>query len=318
MQELLRGRGLEQLLAFIAIAKAGSFTEAAKHLDRDASVVSRRLSELEARLGVRLVSRTTRHLSLTEIGAHFHRQVTFLLEELSKAGREASEWAIKPQGLLRISLSLAFGRQWVVPLLPGFTAKYPKIRIDARFSDRMVDVVADGFDVAVRVGVLSNSSLTSHKLASFRNVMVASPSYLAERGEPSSPSDLLTHSCLGFTGYTDWPDWQLIADGKPEIVRPSWSYIADSSEALFAIAIEGAGITCIPDWLAAPAINDGKLVEVLTGWEQRERGGIFAILPPGRMIPTKTRLFVDEIGQSIKARWPRSSKASGQSRRARI
>jgi DNA-binding transcriptional LysR family regulator len=307
MQEMFERGGLELLSAFGAVAETGSFTAAAKRLDRDASIISRRVSQLEQQLGVRLLSRTTRRVALTEAGALYHRRIQGILEELSDATREAMDVAGSPQGLLRVSLPVTFGRQWITPLLPDFLARYPQIRIDARFSDRQVDVVADGFDVAIRVGVLRDSSLMSRRLASYRYLLVASPDYLARRGKPRTPDDLKHHACIGFTGLVSWPDWPLVRGKQRKTVRPSGPFIADNSEAVLAAAIAGAGITYTADWLAGPALREGKLVEVLRGWGGKGDGGVYAILPPGHLIPVKTRIFVDEIAKSIKAGWARSS-----------
>ena len=303
MQELLERGGLEQLAAFIAVAETGSFTEGAKKLARDAPVISRRVSQLEQQLGVRLLSRTTRRVALTEVGAIYFHRVQGLLDELAIAGREASEIAASPQGLLRVSVPVTFGRQWIAPLLPAFLARHPQIRIDARFSDRRVDVVADGFDVAIRVGVLRDSTLTSRKIASYRSLLVAAPSYLARHGKPKTPAELTQHACLGFSGHADWPDWLMMKDGKRKTVRPAGPLIADNSEVVLIAAIQGAGITFTPDWLAGPEIRAGRLVEVLPGWGGKAEGGVYVILPPGRLIPTKTRLFVEEIAKSVKAGW---------------
>jgi len=303
MQELLERGGLEQLMAFVAVAATGSFTEAAKNVGRDASVISRRVSQLETKLGVRLLSRTTRRVALTEVGLLYYRRVQTLLDELAVATREATEVAASPQGLLRVSVPATFGRQWIAPLLPSFIARHPLIRVDIRFSDRLVDVVADGFDVAIRVGVLRDSTLTSRKIASYRNLLVAAPSYLARHGWPKEPEDLAQHACLGFSGHADWPDWLMMKNGKRRTVRPAGPLIADNSEVVLMAAIAGAGITFTPDWLAGPEIRAGRLVEVLPGWSGKAGGGVYAILPPGHLIPTKTRLFVDEVSKSVKAGW---------------
>ena len=179
-----------------------------------------------------------------------------------------------------MSVPVTFGRQWIAPALPTFLARYPQIRIDARFTDRMVDIVAEGFDVAIRVGVLRDSSLTSRKLASYRLLLVAAPRYLAAHDKPRTPTDLLKHACLGFTGYAAWPDWPLTKAGKRKTVRPVGPLVADNSEVLLVAAMQGAGIMLTPDWLASPAIRSGKLVEVLPGWTGKGDGGIYAILPP--------------------------------------
>jgi DNA-binding transcriptional LysR family regulator len=303
MQELIERGGLELLAAFVAVADTGSFTQAANRLGRDASIMSRRVSLLEEQLGVRLLSRTTRRVALTEAGALYHRRVQTLLDELAVASREASDVASSPQGLLRVSVPVTFGRQWVAPLLPSFLARYPLIRMDVRFSDRLVDVVADGFDVAIRVGVLRDSTLTSRKIASYRSVLVAAPGYLARKGKPKTPDDLAQHECLGFSGHADWPDWHMMKNGKRKTLRPTGPLVADNSEVVLMAAIEGAGITFMPDWLAGPEIRAGRLVEVLPGWSGRSEGGVYALLPPGHLIPTKTRLFVEDFAKSVKAGW---------------
>jgi DNA-binding transcriptional LysR family regulator len=303
MQELLERGGLEQLAAFTTVAETGSFTKAAQKLGRDASVLSRRVSLLERNMGVLLLSRTTRRVVLTEVGALYHRRVQALLDELESASREASVEAARPKGLLRISIPVTFGRQWIAPLLPAFLARHPQIRVDAHFSDRLVDVVSDGFDVAIRVGVLRDSSLTSRRIATYRNLLVAAPSYLSKHGRPRTPADLGKHACLGFSGHADWPDWLMMKEGKRKTIRPAGPLIADNSEVVLMTAIEGAGITFTPDWLAGPAIRAGTLVEVLPGWSGKAEGGVYAILPPGHLVPTKTRLFVEEITKFIKAGW---------------
>jgi DNA-binding transcriptional LysR family regulator len=291
------------LAGFIAVAETGSFTAAAKKLGRDASIISRRVSQLEQQLGVRLLSRTTRRVGLTEVGALYLRRIQSILDELAEASREASDIASSPQGLLRISLPATFGRQWIAPLLPRFLSRHPQIRIDARFTDRQVDVVSEGFDVAIRVGVLRDSSLAARKLASYRNLLVAAPSYLAAHGKPRIPDDLKKHSSVGFTGLSSWPDWPLMRGNQRKTVRPIGPLVADNSEAVLIAAIGGAGITLAADWLAGPALREGKLVEVLPGWSGKGDGGVYAILPPGRLVPAKTRSFVDDIGKSIKAGW---------------
>ncbi|TPP05034.1 LysR family transcriptional regulator [Rhizobium glycinendophyticum] len=308
MQEFLGGGGLDELAAFVAVVEAGSFTEAAKIIGRDPSVLSRRVTQLEQRVGVRLLTRTTRKITLTEVGAVYCRRVQGMLDELASASREASDAAVAPQGLVRVSVPVTFGRQWISPMLPAFLARFPHIRLDVRFTDRFVHVAAEGFDVSIRVaaGVQRDSSLTSRRLASYRNLLVAAPSYIEGNSTPEKPADLLNHSCLGFTAYSDWPDWPLSKDGRRTVLRPNYALVADNSEALLDAAIAGAGIFFTSDWMAGRALRTGKLVEVLPGWTGKSEGGVYAILPHGRLVPTKTRLFVDEVAQVIKSGWSRS------------
>jgi DNA-binding transcriptional LysR family regulator len=303
MQEFIGHGGLDELVAFLAVAQAGSFTAAARQLGRDASILSRRVSQLEGRLGVRLLSRTTRRVALTEIGANYQRRIQAVLTELEEADREASDFAASPRGLLRVSLPLTFGRLWIAPLLPGFLVRHPQIRVDARLTDRYVDLVAEGFDVAIRVGELKDSALTARRIASYRYALLAAPVYLKQHGEPKSPAELADHACLGFTSHESWPDWPLKKNGSRRTVRPAGPLISDNSELVLLAAIQGSGIALLPDWLAGPAMRDGRLVEVLPGWAGKDDSGIYAIMPPGRLVPSKTRSFVDEIAQSIEKAW---------------
>jgi DNA-binding transcriptional LysR family regulator len=206
MQELLKRGGLEELAAFVAVAEAGSFTEAAKNLRRHASIISRRSSQLEQRLGVRLLSRTTQRVALTDVGALYCPRVQAILDELASASCEASDFAATPHGLVRVSLPVTFGRQWIAPLLPSFLARHSQIRIDARFTDRFVDVVAEGFDIAIRVEALRDSSLASCRMASYRNLLVAAPSCLAAPGMTQTPADLMNHAYLRFNSHAAWPE----------------------------------------------------------------------------------------------------------------
>ncbi|WP_218922643.1 LysR family transcriptional regulator [Rhodoferax sp. OV413] len=301
MQESLPGMSLDELSTFVAVVEASSFTGAAKVIRRDATIVSRRMGQLEERLGVRLLSRTTRKIALTEVGALYYQRIRALLDGLESASQEASNFASSPQGLLRISLPVTFGRRLIAPRFPAFLQEHPKIRIDARFSDRYVDVVAEGFDVAIRVGVLRDSSLIARHIASFRTLLYAAPSYLVAHGEPQDPGDLEQHACLGFIHYASWPDWVLKRDGQQRTVRPASSLSADNSESLLQAAIAGAGIVLTPDWLAHVAVREGSLVQILTEWQGSGGGGIYAVMPPGRLVPAKTRLFVDDITAAVQA-----------------
>ncbi len=317
MQELDRG-GLEEIEAFVAVAELGGFAAAAKKIERDPSVISRRVGLLEARLGVRLLVRTTRRVALTEAGEAYLKRVQVILEELAAANVEVVEKAAAPQGLLRVSAPMTFGRLWLAPLVAGFLKQYAHIRVDLRFSDRIVDLVAEGFDVAVRVGVLPSSSLQSRKIGEHRMLLAASPAYLKAAGTPQSPDDLERYDCVGFTGNASWPDWRLQFNARRKLIRPACRYITDNSEATLAAAIDGAGIILAPDWLAGPALHQGSLVEILRGWTVRGEGGVYAVLPPGRLVPKKSRAFIDYLAAELKVagNWkvapPRSPKRSGK------
>lgn len=294
---------LDELKAFIAVADLGSFAEAARHMGRDTSVLSRRINALERRLGVRLLARTTRAVVLTEAGDRYHRRVQTILDELEAANREVSDIAVTPRGLLRISMPLAFGRRWIAPLLPKFTADYPEIRVDARFTDRHVDPVAEGFDLALRVGQLADSAYVTRRIATFRTLLVAAPSYLAARGTPERPEDLGAHACLGFTGHVTWPRWPLAKDGRRIMVEPRGPIISDSAEILVDAAIAGSGIILAPDWHVIDHLSHGELIEVLPGWSAANDGPINVILPPGRIVPAKSRVFIELVSDHLRAGW---------------
>jgi DNA-binding transcriptional LysR family regulator len=299
MQELARG-GLDEIEAFVAVAELGGFAAAAKRIERDASVISRRVSQLEARLGVRLLVRTTRRVALTEAGKSYFNRVQVILEELSAANVEVAEKAAAPQGLLRVSAPVTFGRLWLAPLIAGFLKQHEHIRVDLRLSDRIVDLVAEGFDVAVRVGVLPSSSLQSRRIGGHRMLLAASPAYLKAAGTPRRPEELQNHDCVGFTGNSSWPDWHLQYNSKRKLVRPPCRYVTDNSEAALAAAIDGAGIILAPDWLVGSALHQGTLVEILRGWTVKGDGGVYTVLPPGRLIPKKSRAFIDYLAAEMK------------------
>jgi len=189
----------EEIEAFAAVAESGSFAVAARRLGRDASVLSRRITALEARLGVRLLARTTRRVTTTEAGAGYLPRVQAILAEWSAADAEVSKGAAAPRGVLRLALPAAFGRMWVAPVLAGFLAAHPEIQVEAQYSDRYVDIIAERVDAAVRIGALPPSDLVARRLARFSRLLCASPDYLAKRGMPAAPQDLAAHACLGFT-----------------------------------------------------------------------------------------------------------------------
>lgn len=297
----------DDLTAFVSVAESGSFTAAGNKLERDASVISRRVSQLEKSLGVRLLVRTTRSVTLTEAGTYFLRRARSALDELAAASREVGDFASKPQGVLRVSLPVTFGREIISPLLPDFLLAYPDIRLDAHFLDRRVDIVAEGFDAVIRVGVIRDSSLIGRQLGSFRSLLVASPEYVSRRGSPVVPGDLSVHSCLGFTSHPDWPKW-VLEKGKEQVqVHPEGQMVTNTSEALVTAVRKGVGIALLPGWMVRPYLEDGSLINVLPGWRSAAEVTVYALMPPGALMPVKTRVFIDSIcaGLASSAAWSR-------------
>lgn len=295
----LTGLDITLVTAFIAVAEAMSFVAAAARLETDPSVISRRVRRLEEQLGVRLFSRTTRRVALTEVGERYLLRVSDLLEQLDAAGREAAELADSPQGLLRVSAPHSYGRLVLGPMLAAFLASQPRIRVDLRLSDRLVDLLAEGFDVAFRAGPLRDSSMIVRRLASYRDVLLAAPAFLRRHGQPATPDDLGRLACIGFSGRADWPEWRLSNGQRTVTLRPKGPLVVDSSQIQLAVALRGAGIVLAPQWLVSGEIASGRLVRVLPDWHGREEGIIHALMPPGRMLPAKTRVFLDAVQASL-------------------
>lgn len=293
---------LDKIVAFTAAARRQSFAGAAKELGLDPSLLSRRIRRLEEALGVRLFVRTTRKISLTEAGERYLSRVGDVLEQLEAAGLEAAELASEPQGVLRVSLPISFGQMVVAPMLSGFVEAYPRIRLDLSFTNRRIDLVTEGYDLAIRMGDPRDSSLSMRRIGNYQEILVAAPAYLAQMGEPRKPADLADHRCLSFTGNAHWPDWHL-SDGSTTVrLRPEGPITSDSSEVLVTAAIDGSGIVLTPDWMATKALGAGHLARILPQWHGVSAGLIQALLPPGRMLPAKTRVFLDYVASALQGR----------------
>ncbi len=298
MQERARPQ-FEQIDAFVTVVEHGGISAAARALDRDPSVISRRLDALEARLGVRLLSRTTRRITLTEAGAAYLTRVRTILSELAAADSEAAEGAAVARGLLRLSLPATYARRWIAPRLPEFVAAYPEVQLELRHTDRFVDLVAEGFDAAVRIGELSDSSLTVRRLAQVETILCASPDYVAHRGAPTRPADLDKHECLRFPMEGFRQGWKLRSGDEHVTQRVSGSIVSDEGEGLVAACIAGAGILPASDWEIGRDLAGGRLVRVLPDWRFDVEAAVQVVLPPGRLIPAKTRAFVEWLARDF-------------------
>ncbi len=297
MQQWPEGAHIEEMAALAAVAEQGSFAKAADSLRRDATVLTRRIQALERRLGVRLLERTTRRVTLTEAGARFLARAQDAMAVLMDAQNEAATAGSgEPSGTLRLALPGTFGRRWIAPYLSEFLSRYPQVRIHAEFSNRFVDLIGEGFDAAVRLGVLSDSSLVARKIAERQRLLCASPAYLERRGIPARPEDLRDHACLGFTGLSSHPDWIFTdCEGQRVTVRIQGPLVADDAEALVAASVSGLGIMMCTDWLVGRELVDRTLVPLLSEWMMEGEGGVYAIVPSRGLQPAKTRAFVDWI-----------------------
>ena len=262
------------------------------------ALVSRRLAALEARLGVRLINRTTRSLHLTDEGAAYYETCTRLLAEIEEADAAVSAGRADPRGILRVALPASFGNQHVAPLVPRFVARYPDVQLSLSLSDRNVNVVEEGFDLAIRIADLADSSLAARKLAPNRRVVCASPAYLQRKGTPRTPEDLAQHNCLTTTDFSmnwDYRD----PDGKAGSVRVTGRYACDNWEVLRDWAVAGLGIALKSTWDVRRHLEDGSLVSLLPGYTFATDVAIYAVYPHRRHLPAKTRAFIEFLAESF-------------------
>lgn len=298
----MNGTEFEQVTAFLAAVEHGGFTAAGLALGRDGSILSRRVTALEKRLGLRLMERTTRRLALTEAGETFHQRMRGALSALQEIEQDTAATAASVRGTLRIALPATFGRMWVAPILPAFLAAHPDVTVEAAFEDRYVDLVAESFDVAIRIGTLTDSRLVARRLAPSRRMLCAAPAYLQARGRPAQPADLARHACLGFSRLASHPLWHLREDDKVTSVRISGPLVTDDAHSLVQAAVAGAGIAMVSDWLAGPELCSGKLVPVLPEHPVQDSEAIYLVHPSARLVPAKTRAYADWISAALSAR----------------
>lgn len=296
----MNGTEFEQITAFLAAVEHGGFTAAGQVLGRDGSILSRRVTALEKRLGVRLMERTTRRLALTEAGEAFHQRMRGALRTLQEIEQDTAA-AASVHGTLRVSLPATFGRMWVAPILPAFLATYPDLVVETAFEDRYVDLVAESFDVAVRIGTLTDSRLVARRLAPSQRMLCASPAYLQTRGTPSRPADLGRHACLGFSRLASHPLWHLRDGDKTMAIRIAGPLVTDDAQSLVQAAVSGAGIAMVSDWLAGPELCSGRLVPVLPDHPVENNETIYLVHPSARLLPAKTRAFGDWIAAELGA-----------------
>lgn len=279
---------LDDIRVFSEVVDSGSLTRAGARLGLSKSMVSRRLARLEAELGAPLLARTTRGLSLTEAGADFRPYAERMVAELQSA-RDALSRQGEATGRLRLALPMSFGNSHLAPVLAELAVRHPRLEISASYSDRLVDVVGEGFDAAVRLGNLADSSLIARRIAPIRAVMVASPAYLARRGVPQTPADLAGHDAIPH-GETVW---QFVRDGKRYAHRPRGRFMADSGAAELAGVVAGLGIAAMPAFLAAPAIARGEIVTLLDDYRIPPAGLHVVRPPPADPVPNKIRVLTD-------------------------
>ena len=287
--------------AFVRVVEAGSFVAAADRLEISTSSLSRLVADLEQHLGARLLNRTTRRLSLTEIGQSYYERCVTLLADVAEAEAIAGQAAVQPRGTVKITCSHGMAELHVAPAIAGFVERFPEMKFDLVVADRLVDLVEEGFDLAIRVGPVGSDQLVARRLGATQLVLCAAPTYLARRGTPGSLADLSSHDTLTYA-YSSTPRlWRVIDSlGRAHEVKVTGSLHANSGEALRAAAIAGLGVIYEPDLILADPLRHGELVRVLPEYAG-VTGEIWAVYPSRRHLSLKVRLFVDHIAQALAA-----------------
>jgi DNA-binding transcriptional LysR family regulator len=298
---------------FAKVVELRSFAAAAQELTLSKATVSKAVSRLEERLGTRLFNRTSRRLALTDAGQRLAERAVRLLADGEEAETEALAQSVSPRGLVRLAVPMTFGVKKVAPLLPAFFAQYPEVAIDLHLSDATVDLIGDGFDLALRIAQLPDSSLVARRLCAMPRHTVAAPAYLKRHGRPTHPMHLAEHKCFGYAYLSPAGVWHYSnAAGERASVRPAGQLRVNNGEAALPAVIAGLGIADLPDFIVGDAIASGEVEVILKGWTQPE-GAMHLVMPPGGPRPARVEVLSDFlVGQFARGRRSRTSGTRGQ------
>jgi DNA-binding transcriptional LysR family regulator len=285
-----------RMRTFVEVVDAGGFSAAARAMGKSKALVSKYVRDLEDELGVRLLNRTTRRLSLTEVGQAYHREAADILQRLEDLATSVGDAHREPRGTLRVAAPRSFADNILGQALSDFLAAEPRISLDLHLDDRFVDLVEEGFDVAIRVTEMTDSSLIARRLAPFRVILVASPAFLAAHGTPAAPSDLAGQPAVVDTNSRTRGAWVFDWEGERVTVTVRPRMEANSPEVTLAGALAGLGYARVPEFTARAALADGRLVHLLAGSEPKN-AGIYAVYPHRRHLSGKVRAFVDFLAQ---------------------
>ena len=283
---------LSEMAVFARVAELESFTRAAGELGLTKSAVSKQVARLEDHLGLRLLNRSTRRLSLTEAGAAFYEGCQQMIAEAEQAEQAVSYLAAAPRGLLTVNAPVSFGTLHILPGLPDFLARYPELQVEVTLNDRFVDLIEEGFDAAVRIRKLEDSTLIARRLAPSRRVLIAAPDYLRRCGEPESLEGLAAQDCLIYAYQAEGALWRLTGPQGKREVKVRGRLRANNGDALMAAAIGGLGIAFLPTFICGAALRDGQVRRVLPDWVDAE-GAVNVVYPAGRNPAPKVRAFID-------------------------
>ncbi len=290
-----------EMQTFNAVVDAGSFVKAADALDMSKAAVSRYVVDMETRLGVRLLHRTTRRLSLTDEGQVFYARSKELLAELQEAEDEITSRSDAASGLLRINAPFTFGILHLAPLWGAFKAQHPKVTLDVTLADRLVDLVEEGYDVAIRIATLESSTLVSKRLATTRMVLCASPTYLAQHGTPTHPADLAQHSVISYSYWATKDEWRFNGPQGPVSVKTNPCIHTNSGDTCRAAALSHQGVILQPTFLVGKDLSDGTLVELMPEYRSIELG-IYAVYPTRKHVSAKVRALIEFLAARFAGR----------------
>lgn len=289
----------EGLAMFAKVAEEGSFAAAARAMGVSVATVSRGVARLEERLGARLFNRTSRQLALTEFGGTIAEKAGDIYRQAEEAENAAKEMSVQPRGLVRLAVPMSFGLRWVAPLLPKFLRAYPEVSVDLHLSDATVDIVAQGFDAALRIAALPDSSLVAKRLCAVSQLVVASPDYLQRYGRPTHPRDLVGRPCFSYAYRAATDVWRFVNDaGEEEPITPVGPLRVTNSDALLPALLDGIAIAELPEFIAGEYLADGRLEAILTDWHLT-RGGLYFVTPSARARPARVRALADFFAEHL-------------------
>ncbi len=285
---------IDAMQAFVAVADLQGFAPAARKLGLSASNVTRLIAALEQRLGARLLQRTTRQVALTDAGARYLERARRILADVEEAEGSARDERTRPGGRLVISAPIGFGRRHVSPVVTAYLKRYPEVSVDLRLSDRMINLVEEGTDLAIRIGHLPDSALVARHVGEMRRIVVASPDYLARRGEPKTPAAFASHDTIQFGAMTAAPDWRFVDHGREVRIATAPRFSTNSADAAIQYAEAGGGLTRVLAYQAAESLKAQRLQIVLAAFEQPALP-IHIVYPTSRLLSAKVRTFIDLV-----------------------
>ncbi|PSU51635.1 LysR family transcriptional regulator [Photobacterium frigidiphilum] len=289
---------LGAMRAFVRVVQMGSFSAAAREQDTTQATISKKVAALEKKLGAKLLSRTSRELSLTEVGADYYENCVIILSELDEAEAQVRSQIALPSGLLRVAAPVVFGRQFMAPILVEFLNAYPEIKVDLMLNDKHIDLIADGVDVAIRAKQLEDSTLVARHLFNNPLVVVASPEYLQKNTKPQNPDELKNHNCIVYSMLKSINIWHFEKGNNNISVPVTGSFRCDNGDVILQLVLDGAGIAQLPVWMVDEHIRSGKLAMVLEGYISKPLP-FNAIYPQNRYVPLKVRCFIEYLKQKL-------------------